>query len=546
MVHAVLDEPAQTASQVQPWLDLLGQSQPDGWSADNDLLLVCGAPDAALQAALHTRGQRRVLWLDAGASEPRPGAAAPLEWRVLPDDGACADRIEAHIASLRRPLPRQVLRLRMPQVPATTGQDQALSHIQGLLMQRWTDDRTREHFAHAWLEQGLANLPALARQHNLAELDGLFAGRPAILIAPGPSLDRNIDQLRQAQGHAVLIAPLQSLRRLRKAGVRPDVLLVLDATDLTCEPYDFIGDIPADELPPLVAAVNAHPNVIARFSQVFYFAGGGPVDHWLADMLARPLVDLKARSVALSALLLAQHWRCNPIALVGQDLALADDGQRYARGAQLNAYDQPQHLHELPGYHGGTVLSPADYHVFHQDFVRLAPLLQQARPGLRLFNCTEGGAFIPGFEHRPLHELLALLPADEPARADLPPVGWPVAPDANRCAQQLEQVQAYLAGQRKALASCERQAQACRQLALKPQAGPAYLKRLEAAERELREAMRRVKGFSILYRSEIDAARQAAAQARNLAENLAASRQLYAVVAQGCVHLRGLLDTVTV
>jgi hypothetical protein len=235
-------------------------------------------------------------------------------------------------------------------------------------------------------------------------------------------------------------------------------------------------------------------------------------------------------------------WRCNPIALVGQDLALADDGQRYARGAQLNAFDQPQHLHELPGYHGGSVQSPADYYVFHQDFVRLAPLLQQARPGLRLLNCTEGGAFIPGFEHRPLAQLLASMDLNGPAPAVR---SWPEAPDDATSEQRADQTRDYLQTQRQALQACERQAQACRQLALKPQAGLAYLKKLEAAERELREAMRRVKGFSILYRSEIDAARQAAAQARNLAENLAASRQLYAVVAQGCRHLHGLLDALT-
>ena len=545
MPDAVAEQTPRAASPLQQWGALLAASQPEGWDPGSDLLLVCGPPDASLQAALRARGQRRVLWLDAGteAAAPTTLAPAPLDWRLLHDGATAPAQIDALLASLRRPLPRQVLRLRMPQVPATPAQDQWLSRIRAGLMQRWTDDRTRDQFAHAWLEQGLANLPLLAQRQNLAELDGLFAGRPAILIAPGPSLDRNIDQLRQAQGHAVLIAPLQSLRRLRKAGVQPDVLLVLDATDLSTEPYDFIGDTPADELPPLIAAVNTHPNVIRRFRQVFFFAAGGPVDHWLADMLGRPLVDLQARSVALSALLLAQHWRCNPIALVGQDLALADDGQRYARGAQLNAFDQPQHLHELPGYHGGTVQSPADYYVFHQDFVRLAPLMQQARPELRLLNCTEGGAYIPGFDHRPLAQLLASMGLNETAPAARP---WPEAPDADTCERRGDQTRAYLQNQRLALQSCERQSQACRQLALKPQAGPAYLKKLEAAERELREAMRRVKGFSILYRSEIDAARQAAAQARNLADNLAASRQLYAVVTQGCQHLRGLLDTVTV
>lgn len=541
MTDAVLEAtPLEAAA--NEWLALLTARKPAGWDPASDLLLVCGVPDRALQQALAVLGQCRVLWL--GQQDvPSPDHTPPqADWRCVAETTATPAWLQELVGGWRRPLPRQVLRLRMPDVPEHTLQDQVLAQLQSLLMQRWTDDCTRDEFGQAWLEQSLANLPLLARQQSLDRLDGQFAGRPAILIAPGPSLDRNIDQLRALQGRAVLIAPLQTLRRLHKAGIQPDLVLVLDAVDLTTAPYDFIGDLAPHELPTLVAAVQTHPNVIRRFARVFHFGGGGPLDHWMAELDGRPLVDLKARSVALSALLLAHRWGCSPIVLVGQDLALAGDGQRYAKDAQLNGFDQAQHMYPLPGWHGGVVLSPADYTVFHQDFVRLAPQLRQVRPEVELFNCTEGGAYIPGFEHRPLRDVLDHLSQTGALPAGAHPIHWPQAPDAAEVPAINARVHAYLSGQLQALEGCARQARSCAQLSKRLPGGAAGLQKLQTAEQALRDAMRRVKGFASLYRQDIDAARNAAARARNLAENLEASRRLYAVVEQGCDRLIGLLQ----
>lgn len=540
MTDTVLEVHALEAA-ANEWLALLKARQPAGWDIHTDLLLVCGAPDPALQQALDVQGQARVLWLGPEDVATLDKAPPHTDWRVVAGTTATTPWMQALVRGWRRPLPKQVLRLRMPDTPEHPLQDQVLAQLQLLLMQRWTDDRTQDQFGQAWLEQSLTNLPLLARQQPLHRLDGLFAGRPAILVAPGPSLDRNIDQLHALQGRAVLIAPLQTLRRLHKAGVQPDLVLVLDATDLTEPPYDFIGDLAPHELPTLVAAVHTHPNVIRRFARVFHFGGGGPVDHWMAELDGRPLVELKARSVALSALLLAHRWGCSPIVLVGQDLALAGDGQRYAQGAQLNAFDQTQHLYPLPGWHGGVVQSPADYTVFHQDFVRLAPQLRQVRPDVALFNCTEGGAFIPGFEHRPLRDVLDQLTRSDALPLTARPIHWPLAPETPEAPAIGAHVQAYLSGQLQALNDCQRKARACTQLSRRLPAGAAGLQKLQAAEQAMRASMKQVKGFAILYRQDIDAARNAAARARDLAENLEASRRLYAVVEQGCDRLIRLL-----
>lgn len=523
----------------QAWQRLFDHALPGSWNFETDLLLVFGPYDPGLVDALRERGQQRVLFVvhpddseegsfEAGVYTPTPNI------RVVRTER----EVDLYMDGLKMPYPKHYASMDVSRggVPRADDFD---AKVHKTIMTMWMSVNTTRHFARNWVEQGITNMPAIAQHNNLRELDGAFRGRPAILISPGPSLDKNIAQLKAAQGKALLIAPLQSLRRLYKAGIQPDFVLVLDATDLTTEPYDFFNEVPADFLTTLIVGVNCHPRVVNKFKRVYFFSTSGPVDHWLEEMLSQPLVNLEAASVAISGLLLAQHWGCNPIVLTGQDLALADGGQRYAQDAQLNNLSAPK-LMTLPGYQGGTVQTPSDYFLFHHQFERIAQRLAKSHPDVQLCNCTEGGAFIQGYQHRPLQEVL------ETHVLALPPADWvqrQVERDSE--AQRLQRTAsavAHLTSIRQAVDACERQADKCRRLTMRPNGSAAFLKQLGAEEQRLRSLIKAIKGFSIVYQDQIDAALQAAASASSLQANLAASRDLYAVVSQGCVYIRPLVQ----
>lgn len=519
------------------WQRLIDHALPGAWNFEADLLLVYGRYNVGLVHALRARGQQRVLFIvhpdDAADSDDSETVADSI--RVVRTER----EIDLYMDGLKMPYPKHLARMGISQGDGPQAEDfDALIHKS--IMNLWMSVNTRRLFARDWVEQGIANMPAIARHHNLRELDGAFKGRPAILIAPGPSLDKNIDQLKAAQGKALLIAPLQTLRRLYKAGIRPDFVLVLDATDLTTEPYDFFNEVPSEFLTTLIVGVNCHPRVVRKFQRVYFFSANGPLDHWLEPMLAQPLVTLEAPSVAISALLLAQHWGCNPIVLTGQDLALADGGQRYAQDAQLNNLTVPK-LMTLPGYHGGTVQTPCDYFLFHHQFELIAKTLSARHPDVRLCNCTEGGAYIQGYEHVPLHDVLRAHVLGAPV-AD-----WVAVQDAHDSDEQRRQrtarAAAHLHTLRKAVDACERQAQKCHRLTLRPNGSAAYVQQLDTEDKRLRGLIRSIKGFAIVFQDQIDEAVQAAARAKNLQDNLSASRTLYRVIAQGCALLRPLVST---
>ncbi len=162
------------------------------------------------------------------------------------------------------------------------------------------------------------NLPAYVATPALDVVRDRFAGFPAIVVAAGPSLRKNIDQLAAARGRAVLIAVQTIYPMLRRRDVVPDFVVSLDYHEISKQYFEGIepsGDVH------LVAEPKATWHVIDTFA--------GPTS-LLDNVFARLLLGdaLAARdglpagaTVAHLAFYLARYMGCSPILFVGQDLA---------------------------------------------------------------------------------------------------------------------------------------------------------------------------------------------------------------------------------
>jgi len=459
---------------VAGWHAVLDHLLPLQWNFDCDVLVVHGRLPAELAAAIEARRQRRTLLIG-----PEPDTALPPGAVRATDELS----ISRFLAGFKRLAPK-----RHVSIDLADGliEPDAVQRMDGFLSTAVQNHRmnwsTWLRFAPTWRAQALANLPAAADAPDLNALGQRLAGRPAIVVSPGPSLAKNIHTLQQAQGRAVLLAPLQTLRRLYREGIKPDFVLVLDSQDQTVAPLDFFGDIPDGWLPDLIASNATHPNVLRRFarSTVYFFDANSPLDMLLGKALPSPWPRLGAGSVAIACLRLARHWRCSPIALVGQDLAFAD-GRRYADGAGGQGA-APAAVRELPGYHGGTVQTAPDYFMFHHQFEGWAAGYRAEDPALRLLNCTEGGARIAGFEQMPLLDMLQAHVLGLPALPALRPPQDAAA--RARCRQAMRQ---RLQQVRQQAQQGLLQVQACERSAGQAHEGAAGLNRLAHEDTELRK-----------------------------------------------------------
>nr|MCU0927573.1 DUF115 domain-containing protein [Hydrogenophaga sp.] len=290
LIHRWLQHNLQTLAgdhglgEAEQWQRLIDVALPAAWDFDTDLFLVYGDYQAPIREQLRLRGQRRILFVGNDAANGAP--TNDPDTLVVTQEAQLLTGLQA----LKRPYPDRFAKLDLQlERPAGLARPDLDALIHKHVMALWTNLKTTQEFGQRWIEQGIGNMPAVVRHQSLSALDGRFQGMPAILVSPGPSLDKNIHLLREAQGKALLLAPLQTLRRLHLAGIRPDFVLVLDPLDLTTEPYDFFKDVPDDALPDLIVGLGCHPAVISRFKRVYFFSAGGPVDHWMQDLLGEPL-----------------------------------------------------------------------------------------------------------------------------------------------------------------------------------------------------------------------------------------------------------------
>lgn len=270
-------------------------------------------------------------------------------------------------------------------------------------------------FGHVWVRQTIANLARIARWPSITALKGAFTGLPAFVVSPGPSLDRNVAELRRAHGRGIIIAGTHALLPLQAAGIVPDFAVAVDAQDLTSH---FAG-YRWDPLTTLVLDAAAHTSAVTQPAKRFLFwPGCARANAWAFSAFDSETQTLPSGgSVSCVQLSLAAYWGCNPIVLVGQDLAYPEgriyagsdervdtEAGTYQARTTMTSPSRPIAMPTLPGYHGGTVHTSYEYRTLHRWYAENVP--RMAADGHTIVNATEGGAHIPGAVQTSLREAI--------------------------------------------------------------------------------------------------------------------------------------------
>lgn len=186
------------------------------------------------------------------------------------------------------------------------------------------NDAARREFAGRYLLNSLTNLPVICSEGDVTALRGIFAGVPGIVVAAGPSLDQNIEALKNAEGRALIIAVDTAVRPLLAAGIRPHLAVAVDPSEFNAR---HIRGLPNTQGTWLVAEGSLDPSVFPQYDgRTFTFRVS---DHHPWPWLAEHELDrgtLRAwGSVLTTAFDLACHVGCDPVAFVGADLAYTND-----------------------------------------------------------------------------------------------------------------------------------------------------------------------------------------------------------------------------
>lgn len=293
-------------------------------------------------------------------------------------------------------------------------------------------------YCYGWTLTGIQNIPSVMEHQELESLRNKFHNKPAVIISAGPSLTNNIGILKDYQDKAVTFCVGPALRTALNHDIKPDFLTVVEAQDCSFQVAGLdVSDLNLILQPMTFRSFHSLP-VKRHFN---YYPSNEFTTKWLAQHIDVSLEDyLNKGTVSLCAVFSAMIMGCNPIIIMGQDLAYTN-GKCYSSGSPFQGlkcvkneetgkpevqldesvniidvvdperkYDPEEveklvkkrinrlteNLYTVKGQNGEMLFTESGYATFIRYFENVAA---EYGNRIKFINSTEGGAQIEGFEN---------------------------------------------------------------------------------------------------------------------------------------------------
>jgi hypothetical protein len=296
------------------------------------------------------------------------------------------------------------------------------------LFKLWKQDLvTYKLFGVKEIRNAILNIKHLRKAKRVGSLIGAFKGRPAIIVAAGPSRDKQFPLIKEYKDKAVVLTMNRCVDAFIDQEIVPDFTLVTDSQPAI--PKLHLARSSAETIPNVVSRVSVDTQVFDYTAhQRFCYTDGHDHENGIMQLLGLPSFDkLPGMSVAHSTLLMAYHLGCSPIILVGQDLAFTDN-RYYAKSDRDDisvtlsvdgkvAMTSPSEREveagiqrgqatgvvEVPGFYGTPVATSTG---MAKQIIYYECIMEEIAGKTQLINATEGGAFLKDMEHTSLREAL--------------------------------------------------------------------------------------------------------------------------------------------
>lgn len=228
-------------------------------------------------------------------------------------------------------------------------------------------------------------------------LADIFTGRRVYLIAAGPSLDKNIEELKKAQKNGILVAVGTVLKKLLRHGIRPDYVVVSDAKANT---FAQVQDLECAEIP-LFGLATAYYRFFSEYPGKHYLVC--QKDFEPAETLARSVHTFTiptGGSVVTVALSLVLQLGVKEVVFVGLDLAFTD-GRDHASDTAYEA-KTGESGRMVEDVYGNPVMTGRNL----DRYRRFVEQTIGEWKDVRFVDATEGGAKIHGTVIRKLRDMV--------------------------------------------------------------------------------------------------------------------------------------------
>lgn len=255
---------------------------------------------------------------------------------------------------------------------------------------------TEMYFGIRYITNALFNTRFLKESNRLLDFQSDFImDIPAIIVAAGPSLKKNIEELKRAKGKAYIFVVDRILDYVLEEGLEPDFIVTIDPI----KPIEYFTKR-TDLTIPLLCELVSNWEVLDRhkgkkiiFSCVPFF------QKMYHKTDKKPPMLTTGASVATAAFAACVQLGFKNLVLVGQDLAY--DGEFTHAGGVAEKIERTRDI-MVEGVDGSQVRSRSDWYEFLIWFKDMITLY----PGIHVIDTKDKGAKIQGATNMSLKEVI--------------------------------------------------------------------------------------------------------------------------------------------
>ncbi len=248
----------------------------------------------------------------------------------------------------------------------------------------------------SYLLRGNFKKNSARNDENVEKLLSAFEGKDLYIVAAGPSLDKNFLELKKLK-NGLILATGTVLRKLLKAGITPDYVIMTDAFD---EVYEQVRGLEECGVPLLYlsSACAAVPQAYKGKKYIILQHEFEPAERKAAAENA--MLFHTGGSVSTTAMELGIVFRCRRIVFLGLDLAFTDNLSHASETPRQTEHRQGQ-LREVDGINQNKVQTSRNmdaYRMWIEKRIERSRK-EEARSVLRqieFIDATEGGARVAG------------------------------------------------------------------------------------------------------------------------------------------------------
>jgi len=242
------------------------------------------------------------------------------------------------------------------------------------------------------LENNFNNIKELIISPCIEEIKGKYENFPVIIVGAGPSLDKNVKELRNAQGKALILATDAVISTLNKHNIKIDAVFTIERGIVNYNKFYKYNDIDKETVfigPPVVTKEILQKMKLNK--KLLCLKQGETINEWINDdILGENRLICMGTSCAHVAFEFAKYVNASPIIFVGQDLAYTEDGVTHSKDVEVrrNVDKDDDSVIYIKGINGEML--PTD-NAFKNFLVYLETEIAKDVSGRVYIDATEGG-----------------------------------------------------------------------------------------------------------------------------------------------------------